>query len=193
MVAGVEGTLSKRIPNHVAVIMDGNGRWAQRRALPQTVAHRRGAETLRRVVMASRDLGIRYLTAFAFSTENWRRPRQEVATLIVNGVRRLAEQVRRGALTPSNLDEDLFKEYLYTWDLTDPDLVMRTGREHRLSNFLSWQAAYSEFIFLDTPWPDFSPLDLDAAIAEFGRRQRRFGVSGGVEQAERTEPEMMDL
>ena len=258
MVPRVEGKLSKRIPYHLAVIMDGNGRWAQQRALPQAVGHRQGAETLRRVVIASRDLGIRYLTAFVFSTENWRRPRQEVATLmellrvyltnrvhelnennvklrvigersalapditqliadaeartagntdlcltlavnyggrqeILNGVRRFAEQVRRGTLTPSNLNEDLFEEYLYTWDLPDPDLVIRTGREHRLSNFLLWQVAYSEFIFLDTLWPDFSPLDLDAAIAEFGRRKRRFGGSRGVEEAERTEPDMMDL
>ena len=232
-----------RIPRHVAVIMDGNGRWAELRGLSRVEGHRAGREALRRTVTAGRECGVEVLTLYAFSTENWRRPRDEVQALMAllvetaeqeapdlqrNGVRfrasgllaempeavqaalqqvmvltqhntgitlnlainyggrseiaeaarRLARQVAQGGLRPEAIDERALQRHLFTPDLPDPDLLIRTGGEHRLSNFLLWQAAYTELYFTDVHWPDFQKLHLFEAIRSFQARDRRFG---GVE------------
>ena len=231
-------------PRHVAIIMDGNGRWAQARGLPRIAGHRRGADAVRRTVTAAGELGIEYLTLYGFSSENWRRPaaevrelmrlleyylRAEVAELHERGVRlrvigqrerlprealrliehaerltagntglhltvalsyggrdeiaaaarRLAERARCGEITAEEIDEDSFGRHLYTVDLPDPDLLIRTSGEKRISNFLLWQCAYAELLFVDTLWPDFSRLDLENAIREFHGRERRFGATVG--------------
>ncbi len=244
----MHGTLSEtaaRPPAHVAIIMDGNGRWARARGLPRTVGHHRGVEAVRRTVEAAADLGIGHLTLFGFSTENWGRPedevselmgllrrylRSEVAELHRNGVRlrvigertrlqpdivdlianaeqvtrnnttlqltvalsygarqeitaaarRLAEAVRDGELPLDRLDEAAVAERLFTHGMPDPDLVIRTSGEKRISNFLLWQAAYAELVFIDTLWPDFGREHLEMAIGEYQRRERRYGVSVGV-------------
>jgi undecaprenyl diphosphate synthase len=228
------------MPAHVAIIMDGNGRWAAQRGLPRFEGHRRGVEAIRRAVRTAGDLGIRYLTVYSFSAENWRRPAQEVSDLmgllkrfvrhdlaelhannirvriigereglasdirllleeseqltrsntgltlviafnyggrqeIVNAVRRLAEKVREGVLDPSAIDMATLGAALDTRDIPDPDLVIRTSGEQRVSNFLTWQTAYSEFVFLPDFWPDFDDATFRAAIDEYGRRERRFG------------------
>ena len=228
------------MPAHIAIIMDGNGRWAAQRGLPRFEGHRRGVEAIRRAVRTAGDLGIRYLTVYSFSAENWRRPAQEVSDLmgllkrfvrhdlaelhsnnirvriigereglasdirvlleeseqltrsntgltlviafnyggrqeIVNAVRRLAEKVRDGVLDPSAIDMDTLGAALDTRDIPDPDLVIRTSGEQRVSNFLTWQTAYSEFVFLPVFWPDFDDATFRAAIDEYGRRERRFG------------------
>ena len=228
------------MPAHVAIIMDGNGRWAAQRGLPRFEGHRRGVEAIRRAVRTAGDLGIRYLTVYSFSAENWRRPAQEVSDLmgllkrfvrhdlaelhannirvriigereglasdigllleeseqltrsntgltlviafnyggrqeIVNAVRRLAEKVREGVLDPSAIDMETLGAALDTRDIPDPDLVIRTSGEQRVSNFLTWQTAYSEFVFLPDFWPDFDDATFRAAIDEYGRRERRFG------------------
>jgi len=227
-------------PRHVAIIMDGNGRWAAERRLPRIEGHRRGVEAVRRTVEAAGDLGITHLTLFSFSSENWSRPSEEIrdlfgllrrfirrdlADLHKNGVRirligsradldndiqsmlddaveltkensalnltiafnygsrneiaraatRIAEDVKAGVLTPEEMTEELFGSYLDTDGLPDPDLLIRTSGELRLSNFLLWQLAYTEFVFVDTYWPDFSKTHFEEAIAEFQRRNRRFG------------------
>jgi undecaprenyl diphosphate synthase len=227
-------------PRHVAIIMDGNGRWAKQRGRPRTFGHREGVEALRRTVEAAGELGVRYLTVFGFSTENWTRPVDEVnalmdllrlyvdrdldrlerdgvrvrvigaretlasdileiidraerrtaanATLnltiafnyggqdeIVRAARRIAEDVARGALSPAAVDVAAFAARLDTADLPNPDLVIRTSGEQRLSNFLLWQAAYSEFVFTETLWPDFNRAALKAAIDAYAMRERRFG------------------
>ena len=239
-------------PAHVAIIMDGNGRWASARGLPRFEGHRRGVEALRRTVRASIDLGIRYLTVFSFSSENWRRPPQEIGDLmgllkrfirndlaqlhasgvpvrilgsrprlsraidgllteaenltrdntgltlvvafnygsraeIVQAAQRLALEVAAGRLPPEAITEEAFSARLGTADIPDPDLVIRTSGEMRLSNFLMWQSAYSEFVFTPCLWPDFDRPALEAAIAEFHGRDRRYGglsragaVSGAV-------------
>ena len=229
-----------RIPAHVAVIMDGNGRWAQKRGLPRTFGHRAGAETLRSIVRAAADLGIRALTTYAFSTENWKRPAEEVDMLMNlfsdyldneidelndNGIRvrfsggtealaptlrhkieqaqrltaansrlilniavnyggraeitravwLIADKVAAGQLSPSDVNEDLVSQHLYTAGLPDLDLLIRPAGDQRISNFLLWQAAYAEFWFTDTNWPDFKPEHLVAAIADYQKRDRRFG------------------
>ncbi len=234
-----------RPPAHVAVIMDGNGRWAKSRGLPRTAGHKKGVDAVRRTVEAAGDLGIGYLTIFSFSSENWRRPEEEVSDLMQllrfylrseiadlhrNGVRlrvigdrsrlstdivglienaetltrdnrkltlvvalsygsrqeitlaarRLAEEVKAGALDPSEITEDRLSERLFTADIPDPDLIVRTSGEKRISNFLLWQAAYAELVFVDTLWPDFTKRDLEAAIEEFHRRERRFGATAGT-------------
>jgi undecaprenyl diphosphate synthase len=231
---------STTVPRHVAIIMDGNGRWARARGLPRAIGHKYGAETVRQIVEATIDLGIEYLTLFGFSSENWNRPMGEVldlmgllrrylskemAELHAQGVRiriigererlepdivslieqsekltesnttlnltlalsyggrsaialaarRIAEQVKSGALTPDMINEDLFEGHLETVDLPDPDLLIRTSGEKRISNFMLWECAYSEFVFVDALWPDFSRDQLVEAIAEFGRRNRRYG------------------
>jgi len=231
-----------RPPAHVAVIMDGNGRWAKARGLPRTAGHKKGVDAVRRTVEAARELGIGTLTIFSFSSENWRRPEEEVSdlmqllrfylrseiaelhkggvrlrvigdrarlsddinTLIENAenltkdnrqltlvvalsygsrqeitlaARRLAEEVKAGRLDPSAIDEDAFASRLFTTDIPDPDLIVRTSGEKRISNFLLWQAAYAELVFVDTLWPDFTKRDLEAAIEEFHRRERRFGAT----------------
>src|SRR5579859_131124 len=231
-------------PVHVAIIMDGNGRWATSRGLPRIAGHRRGAESVRRAVSAAAELGISYLTLFGFSSENWKRPapevddlmtllrhylRGEVAELHRNNVRvrvigdrerlapdivtlidntealtagntglrlsvalsyggraeiagaarRIAEAAIAGRLNPDQIDESVFARYLLTADMPDPDLIIRTSGEQRLSNFLLWQTAYSEFVFIDTLWPDFTKTDLERALSEFHGRERRYGATAG--------------
>ncbi|MBM3555113.1 MAG: isoprenyl transferase [Alphaproteobacteria bacterium] len=231
-------------PRHVAVIMDGNGRWAKARGLPRVAGHRRGAEAVRATVTACRELGIRYLTLYAFSSENWKRPAEEVGDLmgllrlyltreidelnragvrvrfigdrarlsgeivslidraetttrnnqnldlvlavsygghdeIVRATRAIAREVAAGRMRPEDVTEERFTAFLDTADIPPPDLIIRTSGEQRLSNFLLWQAAYSEFVFLGTLWPDFGRRSLEEAIEEFRRRERRYGASGG--------------
>jgi undecaprenyl diphosphate synthase len=231
-------------PVHVAIIMDGNGRWATARGLPRIAGHRTGAEAVRRTVRAAAELGIGYLTLFGFSSENWKRPLQEIdglmgllrhylrgeiaeihrngvrlrvigqrarlaadiVTLIENGealtrentglqltialsyggrdeiaaaARALAHQVAAGKLDPDTIDEMMVGEHLLTADMPDPDLVIRTSGEQRISNFLLWQTAYAEFSFTDTLWPDFAKSDLEKAVQDFHGRDRRYGASVG--------------
>ena len=231
-------------PVHVAIIMDGNGRWARARGLPRTAGHRRGAESVRSAVESARELGVSYLTLYGFSSENWKRParevddlmgllrlylRREIKELKRNGVRvrvigdrerlpadiveliegaesgtvvntgltlivalsygaraeitaaarRIAEDVKAGILETDAVDEDAFERYLSTSGIPDPDLLIRTSGEQRLSNFLLWQCAYAELVFVDTLWPDFSRDDFEDAILEFRRRERRYGSSAG--------------
>ena len=227
---------------HVAIIMDGNGRWATRRGLPRSAGHRQGAEAARRTVQGAIDLGIEHLTLYSFSIENWRRPAEEIADLMAllrrylkseiadlhkNGVRlsiigdrsrlpddivrlieegegrtrdndrlhlmmalsyggrqelvaamrSMAQEVKTGRLDPAAIDEDLMQSYLWTAGVPDPDLLIRTSGEQRLSNFLLWQSAYSELVFVDKLWPDFGKEDLAAAVAEFQQRDRRYGAT----------------
>lgn len=227
-------------PEHVAIIMDGNGRWAAARSLPRAEGHRRGVEALRRVVRAASELGIRYLTIFSFSSENWSRPASEIGDLfgllrrfirndlaslhrdgvrvrvigerdglepdivalldeaeeltrgnvrlnltvafnygsrqeIANAAQRLAREVAEGKRDPSTIDVAAISGYLDTSELPDPDLIIRTSGEQRLSNFLMWQAAYSELVFVPVHWPDFDKAALEQAIVEYAKRERRFG------------------
>jgi len=232
------------LPQHVAIIMDGNGRWAQQRYMPRAFGHREGAEAVRRTVTACAELGVPYLTLFAFSSENWKRPAEEVddlmwllrsylqrevnelnrqqvrigfigersalapdlVTLIENtekqtlhndrlvftialnyggqhdiiaAAQELAREVAAGRMKPEQITPECFASKLMTSGLPDPDLIIRTSGEQRLSNFMLWQAAYSELIFIDTLWPDFSRQTLEQAIAMYSRRERRFGASTG--------------
>lgn len=224
------------IPQHVAIIMDGNGRWAKQRNLPRLAGHRAGTDNIRHIIETFAEFNVKYLTLYAFSTENWSRPEREVKGLIMilgqvikreamnlhrSGVRirhlgrlealapKLQKQVLDAIeLTKNNtrltlgvafnyggraeildavrriisekipverIDEALFNQYLYTADLPDPDLIIRTAGEMRLSNFMLWQAAYSEYYSTPTLWPDFGPRDVEAALTAFSQRQRRFG------------------
>lgn len=228
------------LPRHVAIIMDGNGRWARQRRLPRAAGHHAGVEAVRRVTRAARALGIEALTLYAFSSENWRRPEDEIGALmgllrlfirsdlaemvrddvrlriigdyrrfapdlvallddalartagntgpilaialnygaqaeLAAAARRLAERVRDGALAAEAIDADAIERELETRELPPLDLMIRTSGEQRLSNFLLWQAAYAELLFVDTLWPDFGADDLAAAVAAFGLRQRRYG------------------
>ena len=227
------------LPRHIAIILDGNGRWAKKRGLPRTAGHAVGAETFRKIATYCKNIGVEYLTVYAFSTENWKRPPEEVKTImkllknylqeaidtmerdhikmkvlgdvselseelremvdrtneisshydgfqaniclnyggraeIVNAARRYAEELAAGK-ADAELTEEMFASYLYSAGIPDPDLLIRPGGETRLSNFLLWQCAYSEFYFTDVLWPDFTSDELDKAIAEFKRRDRRFG------------------
>jgi undecaprenyl diphosphate synthase len=223
-------------PQHVAIIMDGNGRWAKKRRLPRLVGHNAGGNNIRPVVKIFADYGVKYLTLYMFSTENWNRPRAEVAGLLSllakkidqetqafhqENIRlvhlgrldrmsqKLGEKVQAAVeltknntgltlclafdyggrdeivqaarliasagIPGNNIDESVFGRYLYTPDIPDPDLVIRTGGESRLSNFLLWQAAYSELYFTPVLWPDFGLKDVEEALSEYKRRQRRFG------------------
>jgi len=229
-----------RLPRHVAVIMDGNGRWAQQRGLPRIMGHRRGVDTLKKLLRTCRDWGIGALTAYAFSTENWGRPhtevdflmtlfervlRQELSEMHAEGVRiqfvgnlqslphslqaeidravqqtrsnagirftvatnyggrqeivqacqAIATQVQLGKLAPEDIDEEVFSHHLYTADLEDPDLLIRTSGEMRISNFLLWQLAYAELYVTDTLWPDFDPVEFHQALGDYQKRHRRFG------------------
>ncbi len=229
-----------RLPSHVAIIMDGNGRWARRRGLPRVAGHAAARTAVRSVVTGSAEIGLRYLTLYTFSMENWERPRAEVSALmhlldqtlaeqvdemdqnniqlraigrlgllpryvtsrldrtierlskndglrltlalsyggraeIIDAVKAAADEVRRGGLTVKSLDERSFRRFLCAPDLPDPDLVIRTSGELRVSNFFLWQIAYSEIFVTDTLWPDFRKRDLFDAIAEFQKRERRFG------------------
>ncbi|MBV8088422.1 MAG: isoprenyl transferase [Alphaproteobacteria bacterium] len=235
---------SPPLPRHVAIIMDGNGRWAKARGLPRIAGHRSGAEAARRTVAAAAELGIPYLTLFGFSSENWKRPSSEIHDLmallrhylrgeiaelhrngvrlkvigqtarfapdivsmiehaeaatrenpritltialsyggraeIVAAVRTIAEQVACGRLAPQAVDEDCIAQHLFTAHIPDPDLLIRTSGEQRISNFLLWQCAYSELVFTKTLWPDFSKRDLEQAIDDFCGRERRYGASVG--------------
>ena len=228
------------VPNHIAIIMDGNGRWAKKRGLPRTAGHAAGAEAFRRIANYCRTLGVRYLTVYAFSTENWRRSAEEVAGImkllgkylqealadmeknrvrfcffgdlsrlspdlqklcqdaesrsavfgdvqvnfclnyggrdeLVKAARGFAADVAAGKYRPEELTEELLSTYLYSADVPDPELIIRPSGELRTSNFLLWQSAYSEYVFMNVLWPDFGPADLDEAIAEYHRRNRRFG------------------
>ncbi|CAA6603092.1 undecaprenyl pyrophosphate synthase [Rhodospirillaceae bacterium LM-1] len=230
-------------PAHVAIIMDGNGRWAKSRGLPRTAGHRKGAEAVRATIKACRELGVRYLTLFGFSSENWKRSPDEVSDLmgllrfylrnevkelhsagvrlriigdrtrlsddivklieeseaktasntaldvvmalsyggrqeIVAAAQRLAREVKAGTLDPEDISEDVFANRLFTANIPDPDLLIRTSGEKRVSNFLLWQAAYAEFVFQDVLWPDFGRMHLEEAISEFHRRERRYGQAG---------------
>ena len=233
-----------RPPEHVAIIMDGNGRWANARNLPRSAGHKRGADAARKTVRGALDLGVRYLTLFGFSIENWKRPPSEVDDLmglldwylqsqipemckngvklrvigertrlsntlvqligdaeeatqqnarldltvaisyggrqeIIDAVRQLAQLAVAGRLDPEEIDDQLFRSHLCTAELPDPDLVVRTSGEQRISNFLLWQSAYSELVFIDKLWPDFNEGDLSAAIQEFQSRDRRYGAAIG--------------
>ncbi len=230
------------VPAHIAIIMDGNGRWAKQRGLPRIEGHRRGVETVRTITFAARDLGVRQLTLYAFSAENWNRPAEEVGALmgllefylkkelatfvrdkvrlrtigrieglpagvqrllrettektkdfgdytlvlalnygarneVVDAARAYAAAVASGAEKLNDSSWGTFSRYLYTADMPDPDLVIRTSGETRISNFLLMQAAYAELIFTPVLWPDFSKADLAAAIAEYARRERRYGLT----------------
>ena len=232
------------VPAHVAIIMDGNGRWAKARGLPRTAGHKRGVEAVRTALEAAGDLGIRYLTLFGFSSENWKRPppevrdlmgllrlylRSEIAELHKNHIRlkvigertrldpdivaliqdgekltagnerltltvalsyggrqeiacaarRLAEEAVAGRLDPATIDERSVAARLFTADMPDPDLIIRTSGEMRISNFLLWQCAYAELVFIDTLWPDFSKQTLTDAVRDYQRRERRYGQAVG--------------
>jgi len=238
------------IPDHVCIIMDGNGRWAKKRMMPRSFGHRQGVETTRRVVEFFAGAGVRHLTLFAFSSENWNRPEEEVHELmdlfmqslqkytaelhekgirirfignraafsaelqqqitetetttrennvmtlniaanyggqwdIVNAARNLAEQVQAGELLPVQIDDQVFRQQLSLCDSPDPDLFIRTGGEQRISNFLLWQLAYTEFYFCDRLWPEFSDDDMRLALTEYAQRQRRYGKTGEQIEAAR--------
>ena len=227
-------------PRHIAIIMDGNGRWAKKRGLPRTAGHAAGAESFRRTANYCRTLGVEYLTVYAFSTENWKRSEDEVSGImrllgkylqealadmeknhvrfrffgdlsrltpelqklcieaqersacfdgvqvnfclnyggrdeIVKAAKSFARDVSSGKIDADSLTEDIFSDYLYSSGVPDPELIIRPSGELRTSNFLLWQSAYSEYVFMDVLWPDFKPEDLDAAIAEYHRRNRRYG------------------
>ena len=226
-------------PEHIAIIMDGNGRWAKQRGLPRTAGHAAGGEAFRRIANYCRTLGVRYLTVYAFSTENWKRSEEEVAGImrllgkylqealrdmeknrvrfrffgdlsrlspqlqklchdaenqssdydvqvnfclnyggrdeIVHAARAFAADVAAGKYRSDDLTEEMLAKYLYSADVPDPELIIRPSGEKRTSNFLLWQSAYSEYVFMNVLWPDFGPSDLDSAIEEYHRRNRRFG------------------
>lgn len=234
-------SVEQPVPSHIAIIMDGNGRWARARGLPRAAGHQSGAEAVREVVQGCREMGVNYLTLYAFSSENWKRPAAEVGDLmnllrfyirrelnelnrqgvrvriigargrlpadilalieeaetltrdnlgltlvmaldyggqneILAACREIAAEVKADRLQPAQIDETLFRRYLTTSDIPDPDLVIRTSGERRLSNFLLWQTAYAELVFTDILWPDFSQKNLLEAIEEFRSRERRFGA-----------------
>ena len=228
------------IPQHIAIIMDGNGRWAKKRGLPKIMGHRQGVDSVKKIVEACIKFKVKYLTLYAFSTENWLRPKEEIKGLfgllanfldnefeifhknnvrlciigdrnkiepalrkkieqserdtasnnslilnialsygsrqeILRAARALAEEAKKGAIDPSQIDENFFSRYLYTRHCPDPDLLIRTSGEMRLSNFLLWQISYAEIYVTPKLWPDFCEPDLKKAIEEYGKRERRFG------------------
>jgi len=227
------------VPRHIAIIMDGNGRWAKQRGLPRTAGHKAGAEAFRRIANYCRTIGVEYLTVYAFSTENWKRSEEEVSGImrllgaylkeaiqdmeknrvrfrffgdlsrlspqlrklcedaqeqsreydvqvnfcfnyggrdeLVRAAKAFAQDVAEGKYKADDLSEELLSKYLYSADVPDPELIIRPSGELRTSNFLLWQSAYSEYVFMNLLWPDFGPDDLDAAIEEYQRRNRRFG------------------
>lgn len=230
----------EKLPVHIGIIMDGNGRWAQKRRLPRSSGHTAGASNFRTITRYAAKIGIKYLTMYAFSTENWRRPDAEVGALmklfrqyleealadfmdenirvrflgdirafpaelqqlirrveeaskpktgmvlnlamnyggraeLVRAFNKIAERQANGALPKGEITEEMVSRYLYTANQPDPDLIIRPSGEERLSNFMIWQGAYAEFVFFDILWPDFKPKDLDAAIAIYSERKRRFG------------------
>jgi len=229
-----------RVPRHIAIIMDGNGRWAKSRGWDRTAGHRAGTDATRRIVRACGERGVEHLTLYTFSSENWQRPPLEVRALmtllvemvereiddlnsnnvrlrtigdlsrlpdrtrealergvertaqnaglqlhlalsyggraeIIDGVRSLARAAQTGRISPEEITDEIFRRSLFSPDVPDPDLMIRTGGDHRISNFLLWQVAYAELWFTDVLWPDFGPDQLDKAIADFQKRQRRYG------------------
>jgi undecaprenyl diphosphate synthase len=233
------GEQARSLPRHIAIILDGNGRWAKKRLMPRNAGHLAGSETFRSIATYCKEIGVEYLTVYAFSTENWKRPEEEVGGImklldkylheairdmrkknirmkvfgdvsrlspqlqelitetdeisqtiegfqanicinyggraeIVRAARAYAEDYAAGKVT-GELTEDMFSNYMYSAGIPDPDLLIRPGGEYRLSNFLLWQCAYSEFYYTDTLWPDFTPQELDKAIEAYNRRDRRFG------------------
>ncbi len=242
----MENTFKVKFPRHIAIIMDGNGRWARRRILNRINGHRKGIEVARDTVRYCREIGVEYLTLYTFSKENWQRPVEEVRLLmkmlerhlrqeeemlleknirfkaigniedlpdkvrkvvahletvtrgntgmvlqlalsysgreeITAAARRLAGKVAEGAFSPDDITEDLFRSFLYTADVPDPDLLIRTSGENRISNFLLWQLAYTEIHITDVLWPDFTREHLDTAIRDFQARERRYGLVKGKE------------
>ena len=238
--ANAVALVADKLPRHIAIIMDGNGRWAKARMLPRIMGHRKGVETVREIVEECSNIGIRFLTLFAFSAENWSRPKTEVRSLmtllkkyikmevprmmrnnirfnvignrsdlpddvacalddarrvtsenfgmtmtlalsygsrqeLLDASRQIAKDISDGSLNPEKLTEELFSSYLYTSGLPDPDLLIRTSGEMRISNFLLWQLAYTEFYFTDELWPDFDAQSLNRAIDSYRKRERRFG------------------
>ena len=228
------------VPNHVAIILDGNGRWAKRKGMPRSYGHVKGCENLEKVCSVAKELGVKYLTVYAFSTENWKRSKEEVDSLmklfrnymkkclkiakenrmrvkiigdpsafdldlqekikeleaysaqfdelhfqialnhgsrdeITRAVRQMGEDIQKGVLDPKQIQEDTISSYLDTRELPDPDLLIRTSGEARLSNFLMWQLAYTEFYFTDVPWPEFDKAEFEKAIAKYNQRDRRYG------------------
>ena len=235
-----------KVPQHIAIILDGNGRWAKAKGMPRNYGHAQGSKNVERICEEAWRMGIKYLTVYAFSTENWSRPESEVAALmkllrnymktclktaekndmkirvigdidpvdddikrrireleeatvdngglnftialnygsrdeIVRASRKMAEDCAEGRLDPESIDETVFESYLDTHGIPDPDLMIRTSGEQRLSNYLLWQLAYSEFYFTDVPWPDFTKEELEKAVEEYNHRHRRFG---GVEEGQ---------
>lgn len=234
---------NRKIPAHIGIIMDGNGRWAKQRGLPRSEGHKAGAKVFKQICDYAGEIGIKCITFYAFSTENWRRPPEEVSALmdlfreymgeaqerqeenlqkgmrmhfighregipddlnelfdtteeesknaekydvniainyggrleILDGVKKIANDVKRGIINPEDITEQMISDSLYTAGEPDPDLIIRPSGEYRLSNFLIWQSAYSEFWFSDILWPDFTPADLEKAIDDFNNRNRRFG------------------
>ena len=229
-----------KLPEHLGIIMDGNGRWAKKRGLPRTAGHKAGATTFRKISRYCSNIGIKYLTLYAFSTENWNRPQEEVNTLMryfreylqealrdfrddtiilrfigditafpediqelmkenqelssvrdgmvlnlamnyggraemVYAMKQIGERISKGELTPTEIDEKLISEFLYTANQPDPDLIIRPSGEHRTSNFLLWQSAYAEYYIDDVLWPDYTEKDLNRALLEYSKRNRRFG------------------
>ena len=229
-----------KIPNHVAVILDGNGRWAKKRLMPRNYGHMQGAKTVEKICEEAWNMGIKYLTVYAFSTENWKRPQEEVDALMklltkylddfknrseadnmvlrvigdktglndeirakiaeieeltkdnqglnftiainygsrdemVRAMKKLSQDVKDGKVSPDDISENMFENYLDTVGIPDPDLLIRTSGEQRLSNYLLWQLAYTEFYFTDVLWPDFSRKDLEDAVIVYNKRDRRFG------------------
>ncbi|MBI3544143.1 MAG: di-trans,poly-cis-decaprenylcistransferase [Deltaproteobacteria bacterium] len=179
-------------PKHIAIIMDGNGRWAERRSRPRIYGHIRGCARVRDIIREADKQGVKALTLYAFSTENWGRPTMSKGNTglqltiavsysgreeLVRASRRLASKVASGEIRAADIDEARFGAELYTSEIGDPDLLIRTSGEQRISNFLLWQMAYSELYFTDTMWPDFKPSDLRVAIDAYARRTRRFGLT----------------
>ena len=182
------------VPQHVAIILDGNGRWAKAKGMPRNYGHAQGSKNVERICEEAWRMGIKYLTVYAFSTENWNRPKSEVdalMTLLRNYMKTCLKTAKKndmkirvigdiaplddGKVDPKDIDEKLYSSYLDTWDIPDPDLLIRTSGEQRLSNYLLWQLAYSEFYFTDVPWPDFTKEELIRAIEQYNNRDRRFG------------------
>lgn len=234
------GVTDLNLPSHIGIIMDGNGRWAKKRGLPRKAGHRQGAKTFRTITRYCSDIGIKYLTVYAFSTENWKRPQDEVESLmslfksylnealedfkddsivvkfigdksgfndelrelmieneesskdrdgmvlniamnygsrdeIVRAVKNISEDVKIGKISSDDITENLFSNYLYTAGQPDPDLIIRPSGEYRISNFLLWQSAYTEFVIMNKLWPDFQKSDLDEALIIYSSRNRRYG------------------
>ncbi|MHC4114944.1 MAG: isoprenyl transferase [Planctomycetota bacterium] len=243
------GIIPEQFPRHIAIIMDGNGRWAKKNGLPRVEGHRMGGKIVEKIALDAVDLGIEYLTLYAFSTENWKRPKSEIDALmylythyligirpimiknnvklihigqmdslpaklkeelaksvemtadnagmtlvlalnyggraeIIDAAKKIAFEYKKGLLSINDIDENCITQHLYTASLPEPDLLIRTANERRISNFLLWQISYAEFYVTDTYWPDFSKKDLEKAIIEYSKRTRRFGNIGPVQENE---------